>query len=107
MVYGHNTSRRITPSQARAKMRANPSATILDVRTRQEYDSGRIPGATLLPDTSIEYKAQTTLPDKNALILVYCRSGKRSQSATKLLVSMGYTNVYDFGGIESWPYEKE
>ena len=99
--------RRITSRQARAQMQANPRAIILDVRTRQEYDAEHIPGATLMPDYAIKAQATQVLPDKNALILVYCKGGTRSQNAAKLLASMGYTNVCDFGGINSWPYERE
>ena len=101
------TAPTITPSQAREKMLADPSAIILDVRTQQEFDEERIPGAILLPDFEVEARAAEVLPDRDALILVYCRSGRRSKIAADLLVSMGYTNVYDFGGIISWPYERE
>ena len=107
MTYGNNVHRHITPSQARAKMQAHPEAIILDVRTQQEYAAGRIPGAILLPDFDVEAQAPYVLPDKDAIILVYCRSGRRSENAARLLASMGYTNVYDFGGIEFWPYERE
>ena len=99
-------NRHITASEARAMMKRNPSAIILDVRTEQEFATGRIPGAILLPDHDIHEKAKHLLPNYNALILVYCRSGIRSRSAVSLLVSMGYNNVYDFGGITNWPYEK-
>lgn len=78
---------------------------ILDVRTQEEYDTGHIKNAVLLPVTDIKDKAGEILPDKNAKILVYCRSGNRSATAAKELINMGYTNVYDFGGINSWPYE--
>ena len=105
MPHGHAAYRRITPRQARAAMQANPGATILDVRTLQEYNAGHIPGATLLPDYAIEAQAPYILLNKDALILVHCKGGKRSQGAAKQLVSMGYTNVCDFGGIDSWPYE--
>ena len=97
----------ISASDARAMMRANPNAIILDVRTAQEFATGRIPGAILIPDYAIRDRARLLLPDKNALILVYCRSGNRSRTAAYELISMGYTNVYDFGGIMSWPYERE
>jgi rhodanese-related sulfurtransferase len=97
---------RISATEAREKMRANPNAIILDVRTAQEFATGKIPGAILLPDFAIREQATQVLPDKNALILVYCRSGARSREATYELISMGYTNVFDFGGINSWPYER-
>jgi rhodanese-related sulfurtransferase len=102
-----NKNHRITASEAREKMRQNPGAIILDVRTPGEFATGRIPGAVLLPDYSISEMARVVIPNKNALILVYCRSGVRSREAVYELVSMGYTNVFDFGGINAWPYERE
>ena len=78
---------------------------ILDVRTQEEYNSGHIENAVLLPVNEIKDNADEILADKNAKILVYCRSGNRSATASKELIEMGYTNVYDFGGINSWPYE--
>ena len=107
MAYGYDRPRRINPSRARAMMHANPDAIILDVRTRQEFDEERIPGAVLLPYDSVAQYAPEVLPHKDAIILVYCRSGRRSLIAAKELVAMGYTNVYEFGGILSWPYERE
>jgi len=101
------TNRRITATQAHTMMKRYPNAIILDVRTQQEFATGHIPGAILLPDYEIQDRAGYVLPNHDALILIYCRSGARSSSATSLLVSMGYTNVYDFGGINNWPYEKE
>jgi len=107
MAIEQSTIRLITPSQAMEKMQQNPMAIILDVRTQEEYDEIRIPGAILLPDFEVEARAAEVLTNKDALILVHCRSGRRSQLTVKLLLSMGYTNVYDFGGIMSWPYETE
>ena len=78
---------------------------VLDVRTHAEYDSGHIKDAVLLDSGDVSAKAATVLPDKNATILVYCRSGNRSATASKLLIEMGYTKVMDFGGIIDWPYE--
>jgi rhodanese-related sulfurtransferase len=83
-------------------MGENPAATILDVRTPQEFQEKHIPNATLLPLDSISAKAPAALPDKNATILVYCRRGNRSRTAANKLIFMGYTDVYDFGGIEGW-----
>ncbi|MCL2387864.1 MAG: rhodanese-like domain-containing protein [Defluviitaleaceae bacterium] len=102
-----NINRRISAQEAREKMRANPNAVILDVRTAREFATGKVAGAILLPDYAIRDKAHTVLPNKNALILVYCHSGQRSHEAVYELISMGYTNVYDFGGINVWPYERE
>ena len=107
MPHEQYANRRITPRQARALMLANPHAIILDVRTRQEYDAGHIPGAILLPDYAVETQAPYALPNKSALTLVYCKGGSRSKGAARTLASMGYTNVYDCGGINSWPYEIE
>lgn len=83
----------------------NEDVIILDVRTQGEYDSGHIENAVLLPVNEIPSKAEGVLTDKDAKILVYCRSGNRSATAAKDLIKMGYTNVYDFGGIIDWPYE--
>ena len=107
MTYEYDAPRRISPSRARAIMQANPDAIILDVRTQQEFDEERIPGAVLLPYDIVGDYATEILPNKDAIILVYCRSGRRSLIAAKELVAMGYTNVYEFGGILSWPYERE
>jgi rhodanese-related sulfurtransferase len=78
---------------------------ILDVRTKEEFNEGHIENSILLPVNDISTKAEEILTDKDAKILVYCRSGNRSATASELLIKMGYTNVYDFGGIISWPYE--
>ena len=78
---------------------------LLDTRTQAEFDAGHIPGAILLPEYEIAQKAATLLPDKDAKILVYCRSGRRSAIAAKELLAMGYTDVSDFGCIIDWPYD--
>jgi len=97
-------NRRISASEAKELMTRYPNAIILDVRTEHEFQRNHIPGAVLMPDFDIQYMAESVLPDLYALILVYCQSGNRSRGAVNLLVSMGYKNVYDFGGISSWPY---
>jgi len=98
--------RKISAAEAKKMLDENPNATLLDVRTEAEFKEKHIPRALLLPLNEVENKAATVLPDKNALILVYCRSGRRSNTAANLLISMGYTNVYDMeGGIIAWPYE--
>ena len=79
----------------------------MDVRELEEYDEGHIPGAILIPYTKIEAQAEDVLTDKDQLILVYCRSGNRSKTASQALADLGYTNVYEFGGIKSWPYDVE
>lgn len=86
-------------------MDSEEGCIILDVRTREEYDQGHIPGAILIPNTEIEAKAADLLPDKEQLILVYCRSGRRSKLAAQSLADLGYTNIREFGGILDWPYE--
>ena len=97
----------ITPQQAKELMDTYPNAIILDVRAQDEYDSGHIKNAVLIPHTEIEAQAAKKLPDKNQLILVYCRSGRRSKIASESLVKLGYTNVKEFGGINDWPYGVE
>ena len=94
----------ITPEEAKAIMDRGEADVILDVRTPDEFESSRIAGAILLPDYEIEEKAESVLPDKDAVILVYCRSGRRSKEASAKLAELGYTNVKEFGGIIDWPY---
>ena len=95
----------ITAEEAKEIMDSEEGYIILDVRTREEYDEGHIPGAILIPNTAIEAKAEDVLTDKNQLILVYCRSGRRSKIAAEALAELGYTNIKEFGGIIDWPYE--
>lgn len=95
----------ITAEEARKLMDSEKDRIILDVRSREEYDQGHIPGAILIPNTEIEAKAADLLPDKDQLILVYCRSGRRSKLAAQSLADLGYTNIREFGGILDWPYE--
>ena len=99
--------RRISAKEAHEIMKEGKAFILLDVRTEEEYQESRIPGSILIPDFEIISRAESELPDKNALILVYCRSGRRSESAANELVAMGYTNVFDFGGIIDWPFEIE
>lgn len=81
------------------------AATIVDVRTKEEYDAGHIKGAINIPNEEIKDTKPEQISDINALILIYCRSGNRSAEAAQKLVKMGYNNLYDFGGINDWPYE--
>lgn len=97
--------RKITPAEAKKIMTSGQPHVLLDVRTEQEFTERRIPGALLLPDYEIGRQAEAEIPDKGTLIIVYCRSGRRSASAAAELLSMGYTDVYDLGGIINWPYE--
>ena len=83
----------ITAEEAKEIMDSEEGYIILDVRTREEYDQGHIPGAILIPNTEIEEKAEGVLTDKDQLILVYCRSGRRSKIAAEALVELGYTNA--------------
>ena len=97
----------ITAEEAKIIMDTEEGYVILDVREQDEYDAGHIPGAILIPYTQIEEKAEEMLTDKDQLILVYCRSGRRSKIAAEELVKLGYTNIREFGGIIDWPYEVE
>ncbi|NLI54604.1 MAG: rhodanese-like domain-containing protein [Clostridiales bacterium] len=96
---------KISAADAKARMDSGDELIILDVRTKEEFDAGHIPGAILVPNETIIDTQPDLLPDLNAEILVYCRSGNRSAQAAKKLIAMGYTNVYDFGGIIDWPYD--
>ena len=97
----------ITAEEAKEIMDTEEGYVILDVREQDEYDTGHISGAILIPYTQIEAKANEMLPDKDQLILVYCRSGRRSKIAAEALAELGYTNIKEFGGILDWPYEVE
>ena len=96
-------------SQEEAKeMMDSQEVVILDVREQDEYDSGHIVGAVLLPvGTITDDTVAAAIPTKETVVLVYCRSGNRSKTASEKLVELGYTAVYEFGGINSWPYEVE
>ena len=95
----------ITAEEAKRIMDSGEEHIILDTREQDEYDEGHIEGAILIPYTEIENKAEEMLPDKEKLILVYCRSGRRSKIAAEALSKLGYTNVKEFGGIIDWKYE--
>ena len=97
----------ITAEQAKQMMDTESDYIILDARTQEEYDEAHIPGAIVIPNTELEARAESELPDKDQMILVYCRSGRRSKLAAEILVELGYTNIYEFGGIIDWPYETE
>lgn len=99
--------RRVSMQEAVDMMADEAGYIILDVRTAQEFASGHIPGAMLLPNEDIGTEEIAQLPDKSQLILVYCRSGNRSKQAADKLVRLGYTNIVEFGGINSWPGEIE
>ena len=97
----------ITAEEAKRIMDSEEGYVILDVRTQEEYDQGHIPGAIVISHEEIAEKAEDVLTDKGQLILVYCRSGRRSKIAAEALVELGYTNIKEFGGIIDWPYETE
>ena len=87
------------------EMMASQEVVVVDVRTREEYDGGHIENAVLVSNESIGSEMPETLPDKEATLLVYCRSGRRSKQAAEKLLELGYQSVYDFGGIIDWPYK--
>ena len=78
---------------------------MVDIRTREEYDGGHIENAVLVPNESIGSEMPEALPDKETMLLVYCRSGRRSKDAAQKLLELGYQKVCDFGGVIDWPYE--
>ena len=97
----------ITQEEAK-EMMDTQEVIILDVQEQDEYDGGHIPGAVLLPVGTIdETTAAEVIPEKDSTVLVYCRSGNRSKTASSTLAELGYTNIYEFGGINTWPYETE
>ena len=109
---GSNLSAEVTYQQitqeAAKKMMDTQKVVILDVREQHEYDSGHISGAVLLPVGAItEGTAVEVIGDLDTVVLVYCRSGNRSKTASQVLVDLGYTSVYEFGSINDWPYEIE
>ena len=102
-----NTYQQISQKEAKDMMDTQ-DVIVLDVREQYEFDAGHIPGAVLLPvGTITKDTAAAVIPKLDSVVLVYCRSGNRSKTASKALVDLGYTNVYEFGGINTWPYEVE
>ena len=99
-----NVYEQITPDEAKALMDSEDGYIILDVRTPEEFAERHIEGAILIPDYEIGEKAESILTDKEQLILVYCRSGRRSKNAANELATLGYTNIKEFGGINDWKY---
>lgn len=98
----------ITASEAKKMMDEQEEIFILDVREQSEYNEGHVPGAVLLPVGTIsEETATAVIENKDTVVLVYCRSGNRSKTAAQALADLGYTQVYEFGGIRDWPYEVE
>ena len=102
-----NTYQQITQEEAK-NMMDTQEVIVLDVREQDEFDAGHIPGAVLLPvGTITKATAASVIQDSDSVVLVYCRSGNRSKTASKALVALGYTGVYEFGGINTWPYNIE
>ena len=99
------TYRQVSPEEAAAMMEEETDYIILDVRTQEEYETAHIPGAICIPNETIGSGDIPQLPDKDQLILVYCRSGNRSKQASEKLAKQGYTNIVEFGGINSWTGE--
>lgn len=97
----------IDQETAKEMMSVDDTQIIVDVRTREKYDSGHIPGAICIPNESIGSDSPEALPDFDQIIPVYCRSGNRSKQAAQKLANMGYTNIYEFGGIKTWTGEIE
>ncbi|HEY5583229.1 MAG TPA: rhodanese-like domain-containing protein [Ruminiclostridium sp.] len=97
----------IRPEDAKKRLDGEDVITLLDVRTQEEYIEKHIPNSVLLPVEVIEKEAPSKLTDKDATIFVYCKTGRRSVVASETLVKMGYTKVYNLGGINDWTYETE
>ncbi len=97
----------ISQDEAKKIIDSEQGVVVVDVRRQDEYDQGHIPGAVLIPNETIQSTPPPQLPDMNQKILVYCRSGNRSKQAAQKLADMGYTNIYEFGGINTWQYGTE
>lgn len=107
-VSGRNGGYKSIPQDQAKAMMDKGGAVVLDVREQSEYDAGHIAGAVLLPLGTInEETASAVIPQKDTPVLVYCRSGNRSKTASAKLAKLGYTSVYEIGGINSWPYGVE
>lgn len=102
---GSAAYKQISQTEAKQMMQQNDGYVIVDVRRQDEFDSGHIKDAILIPNESITDQKPSELPDLNQVILIYCRSGNRSKQAAQKLADMGYTNIYEFGGINTWDGE--
>ena len=100
-----NSYRQISQEEAARIMEMDDGHVVVDVRRQDEYDAGHIPNAILIPNESIGTEQPEELPDLDQIILIYCRSGNRSKQAAQKLFDMGYTNIYEFGGINTWKGE--
>lgn len=97
----------IQPEEAKKRLESEEGIILLDVRTPEEYADKHIPDSILIPVDEITDKAPEQIPDKDTVLFVYCRSGNRSTTASRTLIDLGYTNVFNLGGIIDWPYETE
>lgn len=104
---GTNMYKQISMAEAKEMMNTESDYILLDVRTQEEYADGHIPGAICVPNEEIDTEPPVELPDKEQVILVYCRSGNRSRQAAEKLAAMGYSNIKEFGGIIDWNGEIE
>ena len=102
-----NSYKQISQEEAEQRMEEDDGHVIVDVRTQEEYDEGHIPGAICIPNEEITDTKPELLPDVDQVILIYCRSGRRSKEAAEKLFNMGYTHIYEFGGIIDWTGEIE
>ena len=115
LLYGcsNNTSndninvKKISSEEAKSIIDSSNDEIIVDVREKNEYEEGHIKDSILIPLDTLENTIEDIIKDKESQILVYCRSGRRSAEASKIIKSLGYTNIYDFGGIIDWKYEIE
>ena len=97
----------INAEKAKEMMDGLEKFVLLDARSEEEFLEGHIPGAMVIPHDESEERAEAEIPEKDVPVFVYCRSGNRSKTASKALVDLGYSEVYEFGGIIDWPYEIE
>ena len=95
----------ITPEDAKKRLDNEKGIILLDVRTKEEYETGHIKDSVLVPVDNLKVEVEKELKDKEALIFVYCRSGNRSVTAANILIELGYKNVFNLGAIKDWPYE--
>lgn len=100
-----NSYMQITQEEAKKMMDEEEDVTILDVRTNEEYEEGHIKDAICIPNETIDENITEQLPDEKQIILIYCRSGNRSKQASEKLANLGYSNIYEFGGINTWAYD--
>lgn len=103
--YGPSAKTMISPAEAKNRLDTEKGITLLDVRTKEEYLRKHIPNSTLMPLNVLEKEAARRLKDKDAVIFVYCASGSRSSVGVKILTRLGYTNVFNLGGLARWPYK--